>query len=361
MNSSSSRESLGINSSSSGSHPSARAVSSGPPSPRPSEASSINDNCDDYNGQCCFNQGPFNPTGDRDCPGPPLNPAWRPCPNIHGIHALPAGTQYLTCVTCRLHGYTQRMNEVSQWATERFAGTVTHNPNGYRTQLCKNCAKEEVQLYWLRVQQHPQPPAQPVNQPGLHWSRRVRQWPVAGGPHGGLPQDLCVCDARAIEVPRIRQCHPCRDITFQRIATNNRNRRDNALRNLSQGSINGTRRKVGFARKLVGANTQNPRQIRGVRRTCPCGNEPMAAAPSAAQEYVSICLGCMGVKVDPRNLPNDLTPPSLNGTVLGGTFNFERMRVRPSPVRKIERHPGARVNIESPWETNPDHDLVGLY
>jgi hypothetical protein len=132
--------------------------------------------CDDR--ACCFGGpgGPLcNPVGLHVCPGLPgaiMAPS-----TVNGT-----GHPVSVCTNCVQHDNTapNTQNDINA-----YAGFSVW-PFGHKAQLCHDCTKGDMELYWLRrgTPQPAAPPSIPL----------VANWPVA---LGGL-QNLCICTEKGL-------------------------------------------------------------------------------------------------------------------------------------------------------------------
>ncbi|KAH7398630.1 hypothetical protein DE146DRAFT_497463 [Phaeosphaeria sp. MPI-PUGE-AT-0046c] len=231
-----------------------------------------------------------------------------PCGQIRGAAAPDAysgrqhGAGVSVCTTCLGHGVAERQRYI-----DGLAGPRVHGPGpsflGLRTKLCKSCVRDEMSLYWSRVGT-----ARPVV--GSAWQSTA--WPT----HGMAPanaQDLCTCRHRAMPPLVANNCHACRDDFFDATIDQQRDRHDAFLRERTSKVIKGQSQCVlngGTAQHLVPPNTQAARIANGDVRACPCGEKPMRLRPGQP-EFISICLCCMGVRVDPAHIPPEYQRQAL--------------------------------------------------
>jgi hypothetical protein len=231
------------------------------------------------------------------------------------------------CINCSRHGINANFG-----LTGRIATAVANS--GPKVFLCRRCETDEMQLYNERLQ-HPQP-AGPGTAPSL---ASIVAWPQ---PLADI-QNLCKCDAlirrRSHVIPN---CHACRDVAFLHEHTVPFNDAENILRTRNKNAIEGRTPVNGPGQHLVSVQTINARAAAGIGRMCPCGGKPEVQPPGAT--YMTVCLGCMGVRIDPANLPARLqnVPPRRVGLRSGPS------RTK-GPQRALRRWDW-RVNIERGWD-----------
>jgi hypothetical protein len=115
---------------------------------------------------------------------------------------------------------------------------------------------------------------------------------------------------------------------------------EDVLGRKSKNTINGTETHL-MGRphgRRIAARHIRAREAKGIGRICPCGNEPLPPAP-VGNEYCTICIACMGVKIDPAHLPLHFQLVAVN---------FANAR-HPTRVHNARRHEDTRVNIERAW------------
>lgn len=275
------------------------------------------------------------------CPG--LAAANLNTPNSYvndGVHAGEDRTR--TCGNCRLHEghplFPNRLALINSYSNVDLG-------SGIRSQLCRSCIYDEVELYWLR-----QGTLNPMN---ARSSQHIRQWPAANG-----YQNLCMCEGWTVDTPAIDCCHACRDRLFFELCFNPFQMTEDVLHSCVQPVIKGARLYVNqdHGRSMrVSAATILRRRNQGIGRMCPCGNKPKR--PSVP-EYITYCMACSGVRIVPNFLPRDLR----QGPVMA---RYERRQsLRNSGFKRTKgpgaarRHPTYRVNIERAWMT-PDPEIGG--
>jgi hypothetical protein len=257
-----------------------------------------------------------------------------------GVHSGPDRTE--TCAHCRAHEghplFPNKRNLVNSNAT-------TNPLSGYRTQLCTSCIHDEVEFYWLRQGQ-----PMPGNIVSLNWAR---QWPAVNG-----LQDLCICEGNSINDLANTHCHACRDEGFNIFSYQQYAQCEDVRRNCIKPIIQGKRpydpNAVG-PRHRVSATTVNRRMADGIGRMCPCGKKPKR---QSTPEYITICLSCSGVRIDPVHLPPDLQQAPMMDALNRRTSLRGWVMPRTKGPARANRHPSYRVNIERGWLT-PDLRIGG--
>ncbi|KAH7562522.1 hypothetical protein BM1_02042 [Bipolaris maydis] len=207
---------------------------------------------------------------EQVCPG--LGAANLNTPNSYvnnGVHAGENRTR--TCGNCRLHeghpAFPDKRALINSYSNVDLG-------SGMRSQLCRSCIYDEVELYWLR-----QGTLNPMN---ARSSPHIRQWPAPNG-----YQNLCMCEGWTVDTPAIDCCHACRDILFFEFCFNPFHMTEDVLHSCVQPVIKGTRLYVNrdHGRSMrVSAATVLKRRQQGIGRMCPCGNKPKK--PSV-QEYIT--------------------------------------------------------------------------
>lgn len=348
--------------SSTGSSPQRR-PSSTPPGSQSDRASTTStsqtdppEHCDDFI-HCRASGGPHDnavchPTLSFICPG--LQPVCPTPPSKYGIiHPHPG--QVRVCAYCMGHDTTHYL---PGHFTHKLAAVTSHADanyrSGFRNQLCRRCIRDEVELYWLR-QGKPVPPIQQLDDT----NQIVEQWPTA--PYS--LQDLCICNRLSIISFRIR-CHACRDEGFRIASWNQYKLAEDILTNREKKVITGHRRcrnnggtrgyvQRHLRRGMLNGTITDRSANAGLRRRCPCGEKPKARS---TPEYITFCLACSGVRIDPANLPANLREEN----VMAGIARREGMRdstkaaravvtSRTKGMRRAVRSHLYRVNIESGW------------
>lgn len=101
------------------------------------------------------------------------------------------------------------------------------------------------------------------------------------------------------------------------------------------------------------SNTEFARRINaGIGRLCPCGRRPKLPEPQG-QEYITVCLACMGVNIEPGNLPVKYQQANIRPrrrSPRGHTPNITK------GPRAAVRAAHFRVNFERLWAPN-DHNV----
>ncbi|KAF2006119.1 hypothetical protein P154DRAFT_570193 [Amniculicola lignicola CBS 123094] len=247
----------------------------------------------------------------------------------------------LTCNTCQLHEEIVKQTEAnSPYAIWAGAVAVGTNANHFRTQMCRNCIHREVRLYWTRVNG-----TGPTQNPPQPTAAHVANWPTppVGAPMAAPLQDLCICVAMHVTPYGPNgsgNCHGCRDAVWT-LATDAKEAITDILRNSTANSIKGDRRRhQGRDRKTISDLNRWRREQRGIGMLCPCGNEPEPAALQVANEYATICIKCMGVRIDPARLPARLQRNAMRDL---------RTRGLKTHVHKKKIDPAYRVNMERAW------------
>ncbi|XP_014557124.1 hypothetical protein COCVIDRAFT_15513 [Bipolaris victoriae FI3] len=275
------------------------------------------------------------------CPG--LAAVNIPTPNSYvndGVHAGEDRTR--TCGNCRQHEghplFPDKRALINSYSNVNLA-------SGIRSQLCRSCIYDEVELYWLR-----QGTAGPTN---ARSSPFIRQWPLPNG-----LQNLCMCEIWTVDTPANDCCHACRDVLFSEFCFRPFQMTEDVLHSCTQPVIKGTRlyvnQDIGRSTR-VSAATILKRRAQGIGRMCPCGNKPKR--PSV-QEYITYCMACSGVRINPNFLPRDLR----QGPVMARYQRRQSLRnsgfKRTKGPTAARRHPTYRVNIERAWLT-PDPEIGG--
>lgn len=248
------------------------------------------------------------------------------------------------------------------------AGLGTHT-NGYRAQLCHDCIRDEMEMYWLR-----QGTPRPAGPPSLNM---VAQWPqLANG-----RQDLCICMEK-VQRPFRHHCHACREAALAQLAHNDKFHAEDILGTRTGPVIKGEKTCTangGTRPHTISAAQQLNRRTRHrVGRQCPCGKRPKAPINPHTQEYITYCLACMGVRVTERNLPDEyqkdniigpgnVREPRRRSARLAGRNNVVAAPAgagqppvvyqRTKGPRRAPRSHLFRVNVERGWV--PNDPLVG--
>lgn len=315
---------------------------SSPPDPNvaPPQAPPQVQNCDDathcnVNGITCG--GTF-----RNCPGIDANGFNTTYSNV--LH--PAGNGLMgfavrVCDQCVLHDHAnpllQKQHRVREWAgPNTFSGNLA--------QLCHSCIRDEMRLYWQRVNLNTTLANLPANAaPSL---QRVRQWPNMASAN----QNLCVCHHNAITSYQ-HHCHRCRDGAFTNEFVNPYLSTEAFLRNKDKAAITGrVRSVVGDPHHNVPQQTINNRMFNQVGRMCLCGGRPKR--PSIP-EYIGFCMCCSGVKVIAHNIPEryqqvNMVVPSVAGPRRSARNHGASQDRTKGPAKALRSH-FHRVNIERGW------------
>ncbi|KAF1829133.1 hypothetical protein BDW02DRAFT_574251 [Decorospora gaudefroyi] len=222
--------------------------------------------------------------------------------------------------------------------------------HGFKAQLCHSCIKDEMELYWQRQGTNP-----PLQLPSM---RMVARWPMLNT----SVQDLCIC--RATIVNYENHCHACRDDAWNDLTASEKAEPEDIFGTRIPGVAKGQKAITANQQWRNTAATRQRRHNNRIARLCPCGNLPkkqLGPQTIAAREYISYCLACMGVKVDPRwNKPpvkyreeavaNLRRRQRLVAAVNVGVVAPGYHRTK-GPLREI-RDPSFRVNIERGWVHN---------
>jgi predicted Fe-S protein YdhL (DUF1289 family) len=96
----------------------------------------------------------------------------------------------------------------------------------------------------------------------------------------------------------------------------------------------------------------------GVTRRCPCGEKPTKTG--FGEDYISFCLGCSGVRVEPWYLPPELEKRPVMASLERRRTLRKSTRIaraqrsgRTCGPLKERRHHMYRVNIECGWMRYP--------
>lgn len=300
--------------------------------------------CTDFNhcGAISDPTGAFqcDPNNVTRCPG--LPPGF-PTPVSFNLLNHPEQTNVDVCSHCIQHDTIDPRYLPSKLAVVQRPATE-HARTGHRAQLCTRCIRDEVELYWDR-QRRPMPA-----NPGFT-VQLVTQWPNLGG-----IQDLCICPLWAIQLLANTCCHACREDWFWHQSYNPSTQNEDMLRTRTEPVIQGRKRCIlngGNAQHAVSAATIAERQAQLIGRMCPCGERPKT--PNAP-EYISVCLGCMGVRIDPNRLPPEYSFQAVD-SVLQRKGRSRGPLFRPTKgPRREARSPNFRVNIERAWIHPDDYD-----
>lgn len=266
---------------------------------------------------------------------------YRQCPRFPGAHFMsytrtphdPLINLPDVCGNCETHGEGTKTALIAS-----IAGGTTPN-TGHRIQLCRDCIRDEMELYHERTNSLQQ--AQLLSH-GPSSMDNIALWPAVG-----RIQDLCICRHDAIDLRGGHYCHSCRDVGFRTRAITPCETTHRYLTRKS-GVIDGTI--VCDVRAQPATHVETRRRW----RPCPCGKPAKRPLPQN-QEYITICAVCMGVWIDPNNLPT-------RGRYRYGPQHKRRRRVRPIPTTKgrgnAQRDWKFRVNIERGW-VHPDPNIGG--
>jgi hypothetical protein len=241
------------------------------------------------------------------------------------------------CTTCLPHGRTAKLNVLGIQANAAQG-------SGPMVQLCKDCIRDEMELYWARYGTTIQAPNL-LRAPSL---AHIGAWPIGANPND--VQDLCTCAHRAVGRFENTRCHSSRDAAFTNLHAGYYRRAERILRNYSRDVITDVRtcRENGPAGTPAALNRRTQPLAAGVGRQCPCGNKPETQA-----QWITICLACMGVRIDPRNIPRKYTRAKMpKRKVLPSRTAAPRpgagLKKTKGPRRALVNH-NYRVSIESGW------------
>ncbi|KAH7083078.1 hypothetical protein BKA63DRAFT_404444 [Paraphoma chrysanthemicola] len=218
-----------------------------------------------------------------------------------------------TCDVCTAHEHNLKLNQIGHVATSApLSGDLSF--------LCSRCELEEMELYYQRMAM-----VRPVAgvggaAPSLAFIANL--WPQPNTPVVITDvQDFCICRNRwdvAHEEP------------YQFAEEILRTRTRPVIEGRKQCNLNGGNRPHHVTQQTI-----THRVARNVGCLCPCGGEPNVQPPG--QDYITICLACMGVRIIPNRLPNELLRPAP--VVAPRTHG---------PMRALRRAMW-RVNIERGW------------
>jgi hypothetical protein len=124
---------------------------------------------------------------------------------------------------------------------------------------------------------------------------------------------------------------------------------EDALMHYNTSTLKGDNRRLGRGPARLKQSVVNARQARGVKQSCPCGNEAEAVA-AAGTEWATVCQACMGVWIDPARLPAGLGEADMTR---------RSRRWHKTKVRAVARGEDHRVNIERGWMETDEHVEVG--
>jgi hypothetical protein len=212
--------------------------------------------------------------------------------------------------------------------------------SGPLIELCLRCTEEEMVLYWER--HGTAKPAGPGSAPSL---RDIAQWPTGHTP-AAHRQDLCVCEVRAIDAYSLH-CHACRDEAFDREHMQSFFEAEDMLRERNKAVIQGKKRcdaNGGTKAHRVQPRHVVAREVAGIGRMCPCGEKPDVRP--LGQQFISICLVCMGVQVDPMRVPAKYSRARLQRKL---SLRLAAQKNRTRGPMEAERRATWRVNIERGW------------
>ncbi|KAH7083083.1 hypothetical protein BKA63DRAFT_404107 [Paraphoma chrysanthemicola] len=251
------------------------------------------------------------------------------CPGLGALGPTPVstngiahpGTACRVCLNCLNHEHNAKLALTRATAN----GNAQSGPNIF---LCRRCEFDEMRLYNERLQNPV--PAGPGNVPSMAF---IQHWPTVAQPR----QDLCVCETKVTR-------------PFQLEFTTPFHATENILRTRTKKAIQGRIPVNGpNGHYLVSAAGIADRTASGVGRMCPCGGQPEVQNP--ATRYMTICMACMGVRINPANLPRRLR-------------NVQRLRTglrsggpRTYGPQAMQRRWDWRVNIEQAW--NPGDPFIG--
>lgn len=193
----------------------------------------------------------------------------------------------VVCSTCLPHEHQTKLNSLEIPATVAQA-------SGPLIQLCKECIRDEMELYWARYGR-----AKPTGHHTAPSLADIVAWPTRPDPDD--VQNLCICAVRAVGRFANTCCHQCRNNAFTNFHEGCYQTVETILRDHTKALITGERLCT-----LNGGTTPNrvrdrdlqARLAAGIGRMCPCGKRPQVQA-----QWISICLACMGVRVDARHIP----------------------------------------------------------
>lgn len=231
---------------------------------------------------------------------------------------------------------------------QRINSEATHQQySGQRSQLCKNCIRDEMEIYWKRQGTAPPVPPQAGATIAL-----VAQWPTAPG----SLQDLCICHREAV-VPFILHCHACRNAAFQTSCNFSATQTEDFLRENTGPVLTGRKlctRNGGTIAHRVQARHQAARMAAGIGCMCLCGGRPKVWE-GPGLEYITFCLTCSGVRIVPANLP----PQYSQATIQGRRRSPRRGLARTKGPGRAVRSEIFRVNIEKGWSVPYDVHIGG--
>ena len=296
---------------------------------------------------------PYCPESPREeCPGLsyllPPSPGRPNTPTTYSGRAHHGDTAPSICSECILHGQEERLTNHDERAT-----AAQHS--GPRAQLCKGCTYDEMKLYHERCVGIKPWEAQPDI---LGWTAYVgRGWPrSAEAALGANTQDLCLCTTKYLRLFRYN-CHACRDAIFNAKLRDPYHRHEHFLRERTKAVIKGEKLCSG----PDGNGGTKPHRVRpavidarvanGIGRMCPCGEKPVD------QDFIDICLVCMGVRVIPDRIP---TKYQKDNVLHGRVTRSSQQNSRTKGPARAERSFRYRVNIERGYLAGNDPELDPL-
>jgi hypothetical protein len=242
------------------------------------------------------------------------------------------------CTTCLPHGRAAKLGVLGIQAN-------VAQGSGPMIQLCKDCIRDEMELYWARYGKTLGPHNLLIAPSLAH----IAAWPT--GAHPNDVQDLCICAHRAVGRFENSCCHACRDAAFTNLHSGYYRRAERILRNYSRDVITGAKlcRENGPSGTPATLNRRTRPLAAGLGRMCPCGNKPETQA-----HWITICLACMGVRIDPRQgIPAKYSPARMPKRKI---LLSRTAAPRPNAGIKMTKgrrgalvHHNYRVNIESGW------------
>ena len=265
-----------------------------------------------------------------------------PTPRSYSNRAHPGPNNIRVCHRCIQHTgdfLGQQLLPIRYQLLIQDIQVRQHNPEAFKGQLCHGCIKDEMKLYWAR--QATAQPAAPVS------VTAVDTWPTTAA----APQNLCICEENAID-PYAFHCHACRREAFQLFAADEKDSTAEFLGKRQKAVIKGTRRCVlngGTQGYIVDGGVQARRWNDNRFRQCPCGETPKR---SDALEYIDYCMSCMGVEVDPANLPPKYQQINFPTPRRSARNHGTPIYAPTKGPKRAARNPRFRVNIERGWVPN---------
>ncbi|KAH3943069.1 hypothetical protein HBI56_101260 [Parastagonospora nodorum] len=296
--------------------------------------------CDDQ-AHCQANKKrPHCPESPRnECPGFPFllpsTPGMPNTPMTYNNRSHDAGPAPWVCNECMRHGQAEKLANFEKRAT-----AAQHS--GPRAQLCKGCTRDEMKLYYERCM-GPNPWDNDPSGLGPRYTQWVNHWPTSLAAHGHNTQDLCLCNRKYVRMFMREHCHACRDTIFQTRVTEPHHRHEHFLRERTKAVIKGEKLcsgpdgNGGTKPHRVRPAIINARMAKGIGRMCPCGEKPVD------QDFIDICLACMGVRVIPDRIP---TKYQQNNVLHGRITRSSQRNNRTKGPARAERGFQFRVNIE---------------